>query len=310
MPITVQCTGCGHRLRVADTMAGKQGKCPKCKAILSVPSPIDPSLASQPVNPVPSPTVPARVPVREAAPATAKVTTLALQSVPEIEDVVSSDEFKPVTGPSALDDVWYVRTPAGEQHGPLVRSTVDEWLADGRIGSLCTVLWPGSDHWALAPKVFPQLNPIEPLPLPHHGGERLAHFAAILAKSRPWAIVLAILVSIAGLGYLSMAGYGGQQLLKTVEQGKPLNEYFWGGVAGCVFMVFVVIATADLARWMFVYAGSVTQFRRMPSMDYLENVLTAQMRVWRLVGLLSFLVLTLLASITFVGLVVPLIRTL
>jgi hypothetical protein len=37
MPIEFVCEGCQQRLRVPDTSAGKQAKCPNCAAILSVP---------------------------------------------------------------------------------------------------------------------------------------------------------------------------------------------------------------------------------------------------------------------------------
>lgn len=38
MPIDVQCQACKQKLRVADTYAGKKAKCPKCKAIIQIPS--------------------------------------------------------------------------------------------------------------------------------------------------------------------------------------------------------------------------------------------------------------------------------
>jgi hypothetical protein len=37
MPINVTCPGCLARFTVADKFAGKQGPCPKCKAVISIP---------------------------------------------------------------------------------------------------------------------------------------------------------------------------------------------------------------------------------------------------------------------------------
>ena len=37
MTIAVTCEECGKVLKVADSMAGKKGKCPQCKSVLSVP---------------------------------------------------------------------------------------------------------------------------------------------------------------------------------------------------------------------------------------------------------------------------------
>ena len=37
--IRFHCEHCGHKISVKDKHAGKQGKCPKCKTILTVPKP-------------------------------------------------------------------------------------------------------------------------------------------------------------------------------------------------------------------------------------------------------------------------------
>lgn len=37
MPIAVKCGGCSHEMTVADSMAGKKGRCPECDAVLSIP---------------------------------------------------------------------------------------------------------------------------------------------------------------------------------------------------------------------------------------------------------------------------------
>ena len=38
MPIEMTCESCGQQLRVSDEHAGKQARCPACKAVMSVPA--------------------------------------------------------------------------------------------------------------------------------------------------------------------------------------------------------------------------------------------------------------------------------
>jgi len=37
MAIEFDCPGCERRFRLADNLAGKRARCPKCKAVLTVP---------------------------------------------------------------------------------------------------------------------------------------------------------------------------------------------------------------------------------------------------------------------------------
>lgn len=45
MPILVICTGCGARFNVSEKFAGKEGPCPKCKAKIKVPEPVEVKIA-------------------------------------------------------------------------------------------------------------------------------------------------------------------------------------------------------------------------------------------------------------------------
>jgi hypothetical protein len=55
MPIEFNCPGCQKKLRVADSGAGKQAKCPQCGAVASVPAPSGVSDQAQPTPPEGSP---------------------------------------------------------------------------------------------------------------------------------------------------------------------------------------------------------------------------------------------------------------
>ncbi len=51
MPITFRCAACAKVLRVPDTMAGRKGKCPKCDAILHVPTESEDETQARPASP-------------------------------------------------------------------------------------------------------------------------------------------------------------------------------------------------------------------------------------------------------------------
>ena len=63
MPIDLNCSGCGKRLRVPDDSAGKQARCPACGEISTVPEPVmkrDPilNLSDNPFADLPTPSGP------------------------------------------------------------------------------------------------------------------------------------------------------------------------------------------------------------------------------------------------------------
>lgn len=47
MPIQFQCPHCAHAMQLPDTAAGKQGKCPQCQGVVTVPA----AMAAAPVSP-------------------------------------------------------------------------------------------------------------------------------------------------------------------------------------------------------------------------------------------------------------------
>jgi hypothetical protein len=50
MPITVTCPGCLKRFSVADKFAGKQGPCPQCKTVITIPKKEDEVVIHAPVH--------------------------------------------------------------------------------------------------------------------------------------------------------------------------------------------------------------------------------------------------------------------
>ncbi len=53
---------------------------------------------------------------------------------------------------------WFVQTPDKEEYGPIPRSEVDEWFAEGRITSDTQLLEEGAEQWQWASDIFPTLS--------------------------------------------------------------------------------------------------------------------------------------------------------
>lgn len=59
-------------------------------------------------------------------------------------------------------DAWYLKTPDGEDYGPVPRTELDEWFNEGRITAECQLLREGSDQWQWASEVYSQLTQTNP----------------------------------------------------------------------------------------------------------------------------------------------------
>lgn len=75
-------------------------------------------------------------------------------------------ELPPAPPPSAA--TWYMRTPEGQEYGPVTRADVDRWLAEGRIAADCFLRDGESAAWQSADQMFAELKPapIVPTPMP------------------------------------------------------------------------------------------------------------------------------------------------
>ncbi len=66
--------------------------------------------------------------------------------------------------------VWYLRTPDGQQYGPINKAQLDQWVAEGRIGHDCWLWRSGWANWELASTVYIQLGqPLEGVAPPSVG---------------------------------------------------------------------------------------------------------------------------------------------
>jgi len=66
----------------------------------------------------------------------------------------------PTPGPTEdlLSPIWYLRTPDGQQYGPVSKQQLDQWVAEGRVGNDCWVWRAGWADWQGAGSVYGQLG--------------------------------------------------------------------------------------------------------------------------------------------------------
>ena len=123
MPIEFSCHQCSATLRVPEEHAGKKARCPGCSSVLDVPaSDID----------------------------------LALTTAGKSEQTHS--DLEATVGP--VVERWCMKTPDGSIYGPVSKTELDQWLADGRISAQCQLQRDGETTWQVAGLVYPQLGTV------------------------------------------------------------------------------------------------------------------------------------------------------
>lgn len=62
---------------------------------------------------------------------------------------------------SALDadDHWFMKTPEGQVYGPVTKTELDRWLAEGRISAECTLRIGNDGDWRPADEYYGALSP-------------------------------------------------------------------------------------------------------------------------------------------------------
>lgn len=129
MAIETNCPGCGRKLRVADEHAGKTARCPVCKTLYTVPQS---SGAATPVLPERAASAP-----REHAEAAA----IGSESAP--------------SGPQTAK--WRLKTENGQVYGPVAKTDLDAWVAQGRVTPNAELQQEGDAFWQRAANLYPEL---------------------------------------------------------------------------------------------------------------------------------------------------------
>jgi hypothetical protein len=119
MPIEVVCPSCARQFRVPDKVAGKKIKCPKCAGVLPVPGGPDSGTGSTDAG---------------------------------------GNSPGSGSGVAASPSAWYLKTPDGNQYGPVPRAELDQWFGEGRVTAQCQLLKQGASQWQWASDIYPQLN--------------------------------------------------------------------------------------------------------------------------------------------------------
>ncbi len=70
----------------------------------------------------------------------------------------------PASSSAADDEIgggrWYMKTPEGQTYGPVDKSELDRWVAEGRVTADCEVRENESLQWQAADQAFPALRPV------------------------------------------------------------------------------------------------------------------------------------------------------
>ncbi len=171
MPIQVSCSGCQGVFRVPDKGAGKKIKCPKCEAIIQVPAgeTVGTAAAAQGGQ-----KAAANGGQKAAAGGGQKVAAgggqkvaagggqaaAAKKTATEKKATEKTAAKKPSAAPKkqSESEQWYVKTATGETYGPVSKTDLDDWVAEGRVDEQDQLLQDGSENWQWASDVFPSLG--------------------------------------------------------------------------------------------------------------------------------------------------------
>jgi hypothetical protein len=154
MPIEVFCDSCQKKLRVPDTAAGKRIKCPKCQGVINVPAAVASGGGGGLSGPVPTmPTIP--TPSKLASKSSGAI-NVPKMSTPTPKSTVGKTPSK------AAVEQWFVQTEDGQQYGPVSRTELDQWYAEGRVTTETQLLRDGGDQWQWASDIYPDLAPQQP----------------------------------------------------------------------------------------------------------------------------------------------------
>ena len=120
MPIVTQCPECGKKMRAPDEKIGRNARCSQCETVFPI-EPLEAEAGSQIVK--------------------------------------KRGKRKTKSGRKAAPPKaeWTLQMSDGEEYGPITKSDLDSWLADGRVDSDCQILRDGWDQWKWAAEIYPEL---------------------------------------------------------------------------------------------------------------------------------------------------------
>jgi len=300
--IVTQCPDCGKKLKASEAQVGKKAKCPACQKPFEI-KPIDGGGGGEQKVTAPN-AVPQKASAATSAPAPKRPSS-AGSAVKPRED-------------------WYLQTADGEEYGPVSRSELDEWLAEGRIDNECQLLREGWEQWKWAEEIFPQLangsgggGAADDNPFAGLGAEQPAAdpFTGIApsggAAANPYSSPAAS-ASVEPVG----SGGGGeitQGTKNALRQHKPWIMLFMilSGLATALMALMLMLSIlaifaepiSGIINFLFgsLYFGmygymtflfykffeSLANFERSPNSQTLEKSMIASRNFWRFAGILT-----------------------
>lgn len=150
MAITFDCPGCSKTLRVPDELAGEEGKCPSCGAVVRIPAPDTYRVDQDATKPsgegvsgnatsqaaiCPNCDQAFSVPLTDGE---ALVQCPACTAALSVQNGLVSLQPQSVTAPA--EPQWHLVTTDGQQFGPISESQIIQWIQDDRVK-------PGSKVW-------------------------------------------------------------------------------------------------------------------------------------------------------------------
>lgn len=85
--------------------------------------------------------------------------------VPAGGEVSPPPETAPAAASLESPPAWRMRTPEGQEFGPVLRADLDRWVAEGRVSNDCQLRSGENGDWESAGELFPHLKPLAPVPV-------------------------------------------------------------------------------------------------------------------------------------------------
>ena len=130
----------GHKLHVKSFLSGKRGICPQCDARFIVPT----ESGTQA-------TFDEDVTGGDSAEVAEPVALTGVNALPAADQV-------------PVPDLWYVRSPDGQQYGPADSSLMKTWVSEGRVAADSWVWHSGWPEWKKADVAMAELSVVMPQP--------------------------------------------------------------------------------------------------------------------------------------------------
>ncbi len=230
MPIDITCSDCSESYKVPDDVAGKKIRCPKCNvATIQVPS-----VAA------------------EAA------TTAAVGGT-----VGTASTYQQTQTQQTQSTQYQMKTETGDIYGPVDKTELDQWVAEGRVNAKSQLLPTGGSQWQWATDLYPHLSAstaVSPVvssgqPYQHQYANKQQAYAQtrqrgpVGSRSKIVAGILGILIGAFGVHnfYLGFHGKAVAQLLITVLSCGVLAgiSSIWALIEGIMILTGGIDRDAD-----------------------------------------------------------------